>query len=107
MPLAKASWHMDYWQQTPHTDLWRRNATATALPNMSIKYQIVRTSKTITLYACFTVDFILFTFDETFMCFCFYPHCTLREESGQTNVILQYKLLASMLSAVCSVIQQS
>ncbi len=31
----------------------------------------------------------------------------LREESSQTNVILQYKLLASMLSAVCSVIQQS
>ncbi len=25
----------------------------------------------------------------------------------QTNVILQYKLLASILSAVCSVIQQS
>ncbi len=32
---------------------------------------------------------------------------TLREESSQTNVILQYKLLASILSAVCSVIQQS
>ncbi len=32
---------------------------------------------------------------------------TLREESIQTNVILQYKLLASILSAVCSVIQQS
>ncbi len=32
---------------------------------------------------------------------------TLREESCQTNVILQYKLLASILSAVCSVIQQS
>ncbi len=32
---------------------------------------------------------------------------TRREESSQTNVILQYKLLASMLSAVCSVIQQS
>ncbi len=32
---------------------------------------------------------------------------TLREKSSQTNVILQYKLLASMLSAVCSVIQQS
>ncbi len=31
---------------------------------------------------------------------------TLREESSQTNVILQYKLLASILSAVCSVIQQ-
>ncbi len=31
----------------------------------------------------------------------------LREESSQTNVILQYKLLASILSAVCSVIQQS
>ncbi len=29
---------------------------------------------------------------------------TLREESSQTNVILQYKLLASILSAVCSVI---
>ncbi len=26
----------------------------------------------------------------------------LREESSQTNVILQYKLLASSLSAVCS-----
>ncbi len=34
-------------------------------------------------------------------------HSTLREESSQTNVILQYKLLASILSAVCSVIQQS
>ncbi len=31
----------------------------------------------------------------------------LREESSQTNVILQYKLLAEILSAVCSVIQQS
>ncbi len=31
---------------------------------------------------------------------------TLREESNQTNVILQYTLLASILSAVCSVIQQ-
>ncbi len=30
---------------------------------------------------------------------------TLREESSQTNVILQYKLLAAILSAVCSVIQ--
>ncbi len=34
-------------------------------------------------------------------------HTTLREESSQTNVILQYKLLASMFSVVCSVIQQS
>ncbi len=33
--------------------------------------------------------------------------CTLREESNQTNVILQYKLLAAILSAVCCVIQQS
>ncbi len=32
---------------------------------------------------------------------------TLREESSQTNVILQYKLLAAIVSAVCSVIQQS
>ncbi len=32
---------------------------------------------------------------------------TLREASSQTNVILQYKLLASILSAVCSVIPQS
>ncbi len=32
---------------------------------------------------------------------------TLHSESSQTNVILQYKLLASILSAVCSVIQQS
>ncbi len=32
---------------------------------------------------------------------------TLREESSQTNVILQYKLLASILSAICTVIQQS
>ncbi len=32
---------------------------------------------------------------------------TLREESSQTNVILQYLLLASIMSAVCSVIQQS
>ncbi len=32
---------------------------------------------------------------------------TLREESSQVNVILQYKLLASILNAVCSVIQQS
>ncbi len=31
----------------------------------------------------------------------------LREESSQTNVILQYTLLASILIAVCSVIQQS
>ncbi len=32
---------------------------------------------------------------------------TLREESSQTYVILQYKLLTAILSAVCSVIQQS
>ncbi len=32
---------------------------------------------------------------------------TLREESSQINVMLQYKLLASTLSVVCSVIQQS
>ncbi len=32
---------------------------------------------------------------------------SLREESNKTNVILQYRLLASILSAVCSVIQQS
>ncbi len=32
---------------------------------------------------------------------------TLREESSRTNVILQYKLLSAILSAVCSVIQQS
>ncbi len=32
---------------------------------------------------------------------------TLREESSQATVILQYKLLAPILSAVCSVIQQS
>ncbi len=32
---------------------------------------------------------------------------TLKEESSQTNVIFQYKLLAAILSAVCSVIQQS
>ncbi len=32
---------------------------------------------------------------------------TLREESSQTNVILQYKLLAVILSAVYSVIKQS
>ncbi len=32
---------------------------------------------------------------------------TLREESSQTNVILQYKFLAAILSAVCSAIRQS
>ncbi len=31
----------------------------------------------------------------------------LREEPGQINVILHYELLAAILSAVCSVIQQS
>ncbi len=31
---------------------------------------------------------------------------TLREESSQTNIILQYKLLAAILSAVCSIIQR-
>ncbi len=31
----------------------------------------------------------------------------LREEYSQSNVILQYKLLASNVNAVCSVIQQS
>ncbi len=36
-----------------------------------------------------------------------YFHTTLREKSSQTNVILQYKLLASILSAACSLIQQS
>ncbi len=33
--------------------------------------------------------------------------CALREESSQTNIILQYKLLASIMSAVYSVIQQA
>ncbi len=33
-------------------------------------------------------------------------HHTLREESRQINVILQYKLLAAILSVVCIVIQQ-
>ncbi len=28
--------------------------------------------------------------------------CALREESSETNVILQYTLLASILSAVCN-----
>ncbi len=37
----------------------------------------------------------------------YYWFTTLRVESSQTNVILQYKLLASILGAVCSVIQQS
>ncbi len=32
---------------------------------------------------------------------------TLREESSQTNVILQYKLMSAILSAICSVVQQS
>ncbi len=32
---------------------------------------------------------------------------TLTEEASQTTVILQYKLLAAIWSAVCSVIQQS
>ncbi len=38
---------------------------------------------------------------------CYIERATFREESSQTNVILQYKLLAAILSAVCSVIQQS
>ncbi len=33
--------------------------------------------------------------------------CTLRKESSQTNIILQYKLLTAILSAVCSLIQKS
>ncbi len=36
-----------------------------------------------------------------------YDRTTLREESSLTNVILQYKLLAAILRAVCSVIHQS
>ncbi len=32
---------------------------------------------------------------------------TVREESSQINVILQFKLLAAILSAVYNVIQQS
>ncbi len=38
---------------------------------------------------------------------CNMPSSVLREESSQTNVILHYILLAAILSAVCSVIQQS
>ncbi len=39
---------------------------------------------------------------------CIYANkISFREESSQTNVILPYKLLAAILSAVCSVIQQS
>ncbi len=41
----------------------------------------------------------------TYVEFCF--AAILREESSQTNVILQYKLLAAILIAVCNVIQQS
>ncbi len=37
----------------------------------------------------------------------YYHVPALREESSQTNVILEYKLLAAILSTVCSVIQQS
>ncbi len=36
-----------------------------------------------------------------------YVKSTRREESSQTNVILQYKLLQSILNAICSLIQQS
>ncbi len=35
-----------------------------------------------------------------------FDQSALREESSQTNVILQYNLLAAIFSAVCSVIQQ-
>ncbi len=37
---------------------------------------------------------------------CYTLH-TLREESSQTNVILQYKLTAAIVSELCSVIQKS
>ncbi len=50
------------------------------------------------------LDFAILFFDQRRIPFYLY---TLREECSQTNVILRYKLLAAILSAVCSVIQQS
>ncbi len=54
-----------------------------------------------------TVNSVLFIANNTSSYIMGLISCTLRDESSQTNVLLQYKLLASMLSAVCSVIQQS
>ncbi len=43
----------------------------------------------------------------TSQCLVNHKQPTLREESSQANVILQYKLLEAILSVVCSVIQES
>ncbi len=64
------------------------------------------------VYTCMHISGVTFI---PYGCVCSHVVCwlimlmspTLREESSQTNVILQYKLLASILIAVCSVIQQS
>ncbi len=53
-------------------------------------------------YKVFGITDIIFSSDPVDC-----PHPALRVESSQTNVILQYKLLAAILNAVCSVIQQS
>ncbi len=60
------------------------------------------------LYLC-THENVCYYLIAIFMGITFSLHVlyTLREESSQTNVILQYKLLTTILSAVCSVIQQS
>ncbi len=53
------------------------------------------------LVSCFSI-LIVFLYSGLMFCY-----TALRKESSQTNIILQYKLLTSILSAVCSVIQQS
>ncbi len=50
---------------------------------------------------------IIAHFEQFLLVSCIVLTSTFREESSQTNVILQYELLAAILSAVCSVIQQS
>ncbi len=50
---------------------------------------------------------ILYTGYYSLVKYIFFLSPALREESSQTNVILQYKLLAAILSAICCVIQQS
>ncbi len=47
-------------------------------------------------------------YGRTSICLWFIAQCVYTQRRvSQTNVILQYKLLASILSAVCGVIQQS
>ncbi len=84
---------LDHLATTPWVITWWTNLRQQLVDNPVRKVFFLNAN---ILNALFAEIYIWYPYDTTF-----------REESSQTNVILQYKLLASILSAVCSVIQQS